>query len=283
MWPRDGALVARALDQTGYNDVTRSFYQFCAAAITREGYFLHKYRPDGSPGSSWHPWARDGQRQFPIQEDETALVVWALWQHFALYRDVEFIKPLYRPLIMAAADFMVRYRDARTGLPLPSYDLWEERRGTLTFTCAAVYGGLMAAAHFAEAFGEMGLAERYRQTADAIKAAMATYLFSPHHGRFLRMITEEPQGTRHADPTIDASLAGLCAFGAFDAADPRVVATMEAVRTRLWVQTQVGGLARYENDPYQQVSQETARVPGNPWLICTLWLAEWEIARDLRA
>jgi len=121
MWPRDGALVARALDWAGYNDVTRAFSQCCARAITREGYFLHKYRPDGPPGSSWHPWALDGQRQFPIQEDETALVIWALWRHFEVHRDVEFIKPLYRPLIVAAADFMVRYRDERTGLPLPSY------------------------------------------------------------------------------------------------------------------------------------------------------------------
>jgi GH15 family glucan-1,4-alpha-glucosidase len=41
----------------------------------------------------------------------------------------------------------------------------------------------------------------------------------------------------------------------------------------------VGGLARYEHDWYQRVSQDIARVPGNPWIICTLWLAEWEIAR----
>jgi GH15 family glucan-1,4-alpha-glucosidase len=65
------------------------------------------------------------------------------------------------------------------------------------------------------------------------------------------MITQDPQGARREDPTIDASLAGLFAFGAFEATDPRVVATMEAVRTRLWVQTDVGGLARYEHDWYQ--------------------------------
>ena len=36
-------------------------------------------------------------------------------------------------------------------------------------------------------------------------------------------------------------LAGLFAFGAFDATNPRVVATMEAVRTRLWMQREIGG------------------------------------------
>src|SRR5262249_27121029 len=161
------------------------------------------------------------------------------------------------PLIARAADFMVRYRDDRTGLPLPSYDLWEERKGVHTFTCAAVFGGLMAAAHFAEAFGEVDLAEGYRQAAGEIRGGMATQLFSRPHGRFRIMLTDDPRGPRHADPTLDASLAGLFAFGAFDAADPSVVATMEAVRARLWVQTEVGGLARYENDPYQQVSRDT--------------------------
>jgi GH15 family glucan-1,4-alpha-glucosidase len=54
---------------------------------------------------------------------------------------------------------------------------------------------------------------------------------------------------------------------------------MRAIRERLWVQTESGGLARYENDPYQRVTDGGASVPGNPWLICTLWLAEHAIAR----
>jgi GH15 family glucan-1,4-alpha-glucosidase len=31
-----------------------------------------------------------------------------------------------------------------------------------------------------------------------------------------------------------------------------------------------------QNDEYHRVSGE---VPGNPWIICTLWLARWHIAR----
>jgi GH15 family glucan-1,4-alpha-glucosidase len=37
----------------------------------------------------------------------------------------------------------------------------------------------------------------------------------------------------------------------------------------------VGGIARYENDGYHQVSQDIEEVPGNPWFITTLWVAEW--------
>ena len=49
---------------------------------------------------------------------------------------------------------MVSYRDEETGLPAASYDLWEERRGILSFTVAAVFGGLTAASLFCEVFGE---------------------------------------------------------------------------------------------------------------------------------
>ena len=38
-------------------------------------------------------------------------------------------------------------------------------------------------------------------------------------------------------------------------------------------------MARYENDYYHQVTQDTKNVPGNPWFICTLWLARWLIAK----
>jgi GH15 family glucan-1,4-alpha-glucosidase len=51
-----------------------------------------------------------------------------------------------------------------------------------------------------------------------------------------------------------------------------MTATMKALREKLWVNTPIGGLARYENDDYHRVSRE---VPGNPWFICTLWLADY--------
>lgn len=78
LWPRDGALVAEALDQAGYPEVTRAFYTLVGTLVEPAGYLLHKYNPDGSPASSWHPWAdREGNPWLPIQEDESALCVHA--------------------------------------------------------------------------------------------------------------------------------------------------------------------------------------------------------------
>jgi len=279
MWPRDGALVTAGLIKAGYSEVSRQFFDFCHRIISPEGFFLHKYNPDGTLASSWHPWLLHGEKCLPVQEDETGLVIWALWQHFQKFRDVEFIKPLYRGLIVRTADWMASYRSPADHLPLESYDLWEERRGVLSFTVAAVWAGLIAAANFADAFGEVDVATRYRAVAAEIRAAADQHLYNEEAGRFVRMVNRRDDGTFAVDMTLDASMFGLWYFGMYEPDDPRIVRTMNAIRDRLWVRTDVGGVARYEDDYYHQVSQDVANVPGNPWFICTLWLAQWEIAK----
>ncbi|MEI7435559.1 MAG: glycoside hydrolase family 15 protein [bacterium] len=275
MWPRDASLAAYAFDLAGYPEIGVRFFNFCARIIEKEGYLQHKFTPTGMPGSSWHPWSRDRRRQLPIQEDETALVLWALWNHYRIYRDIEFIKPLYKPLIKSAADFLMNYRDTDTRLPLPSYDLWEERHGVLTFTASTVYGGLAAAANFTRLFGEIALASEYQTGAEELKAAMVKHLYLPEKKRFCRMLGYGGDDRLEIDDTVDASLYGIFAFGVFPPDDERVRETMRQVEERLWCRTPVGGLARYENDAYYRVSQE---VPGNPWFVTTLWLAQYRIA-----
>jgi GH15 family glucan-1,4-alpha-glucosidase len=279
LWPRDGALVADALDLAGYGEVTRRFFYLCGDLITREGYLLHKYNPDGSLGSSWHAWSTpDGRLELPIQEDETALPIWALWQHYDRDRDIEFVRPLYRKLVRAGADFMATFREARTKLPAASFDLWEERRGIHAFTTAAVFAGLTAASNFAVAFGQHEYAKRYAVAAQEIREAALEHLWDAERGRFVRTLAVLPDGLIVKDATVDISLAGIFLFGLLPASDPRVVSTMKAVEARLTVQTEVGGVARYEDDHYFQISTDIATVPGNPWFISTLWLAEWYIA-----
>ena len=280
MWPRDAALAVYAMDQAGYVDIPRRFFELCARIVTKEGYFRHKYTPAGDPGSSWHPWVdAAGKPQYPIQEDETGLVLFALWQHYDRHKDFEFFKAYYRPLIILVGDFLASYIDPLTGLPQPSYDLWEERRGVMSFTVATVWAGLQAAANFAALYGETALADRYRGVAEGIKQGTRRFLFDPEASRFLRRIYVRPDGTMARDQTIDSSVYGLWYFGMFAADDPQIVSTMKAVYDRLWCKTQVGGIARYENDWYYQVSQDIANVPGNPWFICTMWYGQWLVSQ----
>ncbi|TMC50543.1 MAG: glycoside hydrolase family 15 protein [Chloroflexi bacterium] len=279
VWPRDGALLTNTLDRAGFAHPLRLFLGFCARRYGGErGYLLHKYAPDGSLGPSWHPWLGAEGPELPIQEDETALVVWALGEHHRHTADSEFVRDLYHRVVEKAADFMVSYRDWRTGLPLPSWDLWEERRGVHAFTAAAVHAGLRAAAELAAGFGEMHRAALYAGAADEVRGGVAEHLWDPQAGRFARQLIPRSGGDGYdRDPTVDASTYALHAFGMFAADDPRVVATMEAVRDSLWVHTEVGGIARYQRDWYHCVDLGED-IPGNPWIICTLWLAGWHAA-----
>jgi glucoamylase len=270
VWMRDGAFICDALDRAGFPEITRRFLTFANGVIREEGYFLHKYNPDGSPAPLWHPWIQDGQPVLPIQEDETALVIWLVARHYERTRDLELLRAVYPRLVARAADFLVRHRDPETGLPLPSYDLWEERFGTFTFTCAAVWAGLKAAAEMANLFNEQERRVSWSAAADEIRAAMRKHLWVESESRFGRAV---------GDPALDASVFGLFHFGVFPAESALVESTMNAVRDRLWVDTETGGIARYENDSYHRISADTGRVPGNPWILCTLWLAEHELAR----
>ncbi|TYP79520.1 glycoside hydrolase family 15 protein [Paenibacillus methanolicus] len=279
MWPRDGALIAHALDRCGYGDLTDAFVDFCEKSLTPHGYMMHKYNPDGSAGSSWHPWINEkGEKQFPIQEDETALVIFAMWHHFQIAGTLDHSKETYENFVIPAADFLIRYRGA-TGLPLPSYDLWEERYGVHAFTVATVYAGLLAASNFAKFHQDSVRAIYYRDTAEAVKRAVEEQMYDKNLRRFLRALYWNPStSTYEADLKLDASMYGLFDFDMFKADDPRIIQTMQDMYLALSVKTEVGGLARYENDYYHQISQDINRIPGNPWIICTLWYAEWLLA-----
>lgn len=277
LWTRDGALIANALDHAGYRHIARKFFQLCGEIVDPRGYFLQKYNADGSVASGWHiAWDKHTKKaQTPIQEDETALVIWALWEHYNKFRDVEFANLLYHRLIVRCADFMVKFRHAPTGLPAPSWNLWEDRRGIHTFTCATVVGGLRAAAHFARLFAEEERATTYDRAAEEIVEAMEMHLYDHSLGRFIRSLQFFSESTYDRDTGVDASMFGLFYFGAFDAKDEKVKKTMHAVEETLKVETEVGGIARFENDGYMRINDG---VPGNPWFICTLWIADHKIA-----
>ncbi|HUR99650.1 MAG TPA: glycoside hydrolase family 15 protein [Pyrinomonadaceae bacterium] len=274
LWTRDGAFVANALDLSGYSDLARRFYEFCGRIVHSKGYFVQKYNADGTVASGWHAAWNSGNKKpmVPIQEDETALVLWALWNHYDRYRDIEFAHRLYRKLVIPCADFMADFRDPDLKLPQPTWNLWEDRRGIHTFTCAAVVGGLRAAAGFATLFADFDKASKYAAALEEITEGMRTHLFDAKLGRFIRSLQFDHDDKYERDTTVDASLFGTFYFGAFAPGDEMVVRTMAAVAEKLSV---AGGIARFENDGYMRTS---ADVVGNAWFICTLWLAEFLVA-----
>lgn len=275
VWPRDAAISVNALDRGGYVDAAQRLFSFIANRIERDGYLMHKYRVDGVLGSSWHPWVREGKEELPIQEDETATILFALYKHYELARDVEFIESLYNPFIEPAADFLANYIEPETGLPKSSYDLWEEKYGTSTYTAASVCGGLRAAAGFARVLGKREKAEWYENVARGVEQAIISYLYDIDAGIFVKLVRHEG-GSLAYDRTIDmSSFHGVVYFEVLPPFDKRVEASFETLKQTIVVGKDKQGYLRYEDDQYYRTEQNLS----NPWCITTLWAAQYHIRR----
>ncbi len=277
VWPRDAALIAHAFDRTGYVDTAQRFYKFMTGCVEPQGYLMHKYRVDGALGSSWHPWMHGNVPRLPIQEDETAGVVAMLWEHYELHRDLEFIESLYNPFIEPAAEFMVEYIDAATGLPQASYDLWEEKYGISTYTASVTYAGLMAASRFAMMLGKEDSARTYQAVAERMQRAILTHLYDKDLGMFVKHVNYSDDGEADYDRTVDSSsFFGVIQYGVLDVDDERVARAFAVMHERLWVDAESEGYVRYEGDNYYTMQE--AGTP-NPWVICTLWVAQYYIKK----
>jgi GH15 family glucan-1,4-alpha-glucosidase len=269
MWPRDGALVAESMAKAGYTELVDPFFDFAEKQIRPEGYFLHKYNPDGTLGSSWHSWINEeGEKRLPIQEDETALVIRAIHQYYKETGNEEILEEKWSSLIKPAADFMVEYFDRDLGLPKPSYDLWEEKHYISTFTVAAVYSGLKSASEIAEELGKKP--GEYEEVAETIREKGLEELRSEETKRYVRGLEDGEQLDE-----VSAPLYYLYKFGLVDGEDDYFTNTMNAIMHDLSPDTEIGGIARYKGDYYHNVTENFEKVPGNPWIICTLWAAQY--------
>ncbi|MGC8614031.1 MAG: glycoside hydrolase family 15 protein [Conexivisphaera sp.] len=267
VWPRDGAIAAYALSMAGHSSTAMRFFDLMNSSISDGGYLHHKYYVDGKLASTWLPMVIRGRTIMNIQEDETALVVWSLGEYVRRRNDVALLAPYYEDLVVKAADFMSGFV-GDDGLPRESYDLWEERYGIHAHTVATVYAALESAAWMADIFGEDDRASRYRSAASRMRVAFVDRFYSKDVGRFARAIIDG-----RPDFTLDSALLAVPLMGLLDPSDPRVSSTVDQLRSRLWVRG-IGGLARYEGDQYMRVKEDPS-IPGNPWVITTLWLARY--------
>ncbi len=275
VWPRDSALTAYAFSRAEYYDVAERYFTFMAEQLEPGGYLMHKYRVDGVLGSSWHPWVRDGAMELPIQEDETAIVLYTLGKHYERARNLEFVESLYNSFIEPVADFLVGYHDKETDLPLASYDLWEEKYGTSTYTAAVVCGALEVASEFSALLGKRENALKYKKSRERIAHALLTHLYDPNTGTFMKLVRQDAHGVLSYDKTIDmSSIHGITTYGVLSVHDKRVKKAFTIMTEALKVPGEIGGYMRYQGDNYYRVNGEHS---PNPWCITTLWVAQYHI------
>jgi GH15 family glucan-1,4-alpha-glucosidase len=272
-WPRDGAYVLWPLIRMGYVDEPRRFFEFCRRGLHPSGYLMHKYRADGALGSSWHPYIHaDGIIAPPIQEDETALVLFVFAQFYQMHADPRLLREFYEPMILPMANFLASYIDEMTGLPKPSYDLWEEVFLTTTYTTSVVYAALLAAAELAEASGDSGNAVRWRSAADDIAMAAHKHLYNKERKAFYKGLIVKNGHIEHNETFDISSVFGVFMFGLFPVGSEELTSAVETLHNIFKIDDTSVGLPRYENDGYYRVDPSSQ---GNWWFISSLWLAQY--------
>jgi GH15 family glucan-1,4-alpha-glucosidase len=272
VWPRDGAYAMWPLIRLGYREEPRKFFSFCRDIMNPEGYMMHKYQPDKAIGSTWHPLVHGKRSELAIQEDETAIIIYMLSEYYQESKDTEFVSNLYLTMVQPMANFIAEFVDEASGLPHASYDLWEEKFLTNTYTVAVAYRALLCAADLADAFAFPDDAVRWRKVADAMTPHMQT-LVDPARGYLAKGFTLEDDGTRTLDTTLDVSSAyGAMMFAGKAIGAGPIRETYAGIEKLLLNQSPSGGCPRYENDAY---FRSDPAYMGNPWFVTTLWVAQY--------
>lgn len=271
-WPRDAGYALWPLLRLGYTDELMAFFGFAKRALQDDGYLYHKYQADGALGSSWHPWVHPhGKLGPPIQTDETAIVLFMAGQYHRLHNERQFLVGYYLSLIEPMANFLAYHTD-QDGLPLPSYDLWEQKYLTTTYTTAVTYAALLEAADLADEYGRSDDGARWRAAADAMKSASHAF-YSTETKCFVKGFIEGENGERVVDATIDvSSVFGAFMYGLFEMDSEEVTSSIASVREKLANSKESTAIIRYEHDDYYRDGD--ASVESNPWPVASLWMAQ---------
>lgn len=274
VWPRDGAYALMPLIKLGYRDEPKKFFQFCIDTMDEAGYMKHKYQPDRAIGSTWHPQLHLNHPELPIQEDETAIVIYALAEYLEATNDEDFVRSIYQVLVKRCCDFMSGFADDQTDLPHASYDLWEQKFATFTYTVFVTIAALEAAAKIAGRFNKYEDQKKWFEAARRFRSG-AALLSRDGSAAYRKSNLLKPDGSLEFDDTADAS----SFYGVF-ICDPspenkNLSATVKLAEEKLLNSSPIGGMPRYEHDDYFLADQTKI---GNPWIICTLWLAQYYIS-----
>jgi hypothetical protein len=185
-WPRDGAFVNRVLDTIGRSDWARKRNRWYAGLQERAG--LRVLGALVVPAGNWAMnYYADGTEAGPIpwEIDQTAYVVWSLWDHYRATGATEYLREVY-PAIRRAADFLASHRDPATGLHRAAHEDDNVIPTRTTLGAGTVWLALDSAAKAARALDEEADAARYRIRREELAAAIDTHLWDAVAGAYVR-------------------------------------------------------------------------------------------------
>ena len=258
-WPRDAIFITNSLDILGMTKETEKYYKtFCKMTQSKNGMWEQRFYTDGSLAPCWG-----------YQIDETASVVYGIYNHYGHTKNTKFLKDTLR-MSESAIKFLKKYvqnvLDEKEE-EYKSYDLWEENEGIHTYSLATIFSSFDAMIKIYEIVKPEF--EKNRLKIEKIEKELQIlrkYLVEIKN-YILKNLYDNNKKTfiRNKDQKMDISLLGLVTpFKVIAPKEKKMLNTLE--RIELTLRTYTGGYLRYEGDNY---------AGGNPWVIANLWMAEY--------
>ena len=278
-WPRDAVFITRAFDKVKMQKETEKFYKiFCKNTQSKNGMWEQRFYTDGRLAPCWG-----------YQIDETAGVVYGVYEHYLVTKDKKFLKDNLK-MCENAVKFLCIYMDNILGIhddsdivkneiektyhtenrnKLPaSYDLWEMHEGVHLYSLASINAAFNAIKKIYEIF-KTEYEEKNRLKLESVnKLEKKIEFYQKEIKKYVdnNLVNENTKTLKRNinDDVTDISVLGaVVPFKMYGAKEKRVTNTIEKINMTL--RTYTGGYLRFEGDHYREGK--------SPWSISTLWMA----------
>lgn len=277
-WPRDAVFITKAFDKVNMKKETEKFYKnFCKETQNKNGMWEQRFYTDTRLAPCWG-----------YQIDETASVIYGVYEHYKMTKELKFLKDTLK-MCENAAKFLGVYIDnilgthdesdivkneiekafhteERNKLP-DSYDLWEMNEGVHLYSLASIYAAFRAMIEIYEKVEPEYQENRLKlESIQKSKTKMEKYIDEIKKYISKNMYDETTRTLRRniKDYKTDISMLGaVVPFNLFGEKEKKVLNTVE--KMNLTLRTYTGGYLRFEEDHY--------RDGNHPWPIATLWMA----------
>ena len=261
-WPRDAVFITYAMDILKLKKEVEKFYKnFCKNTQNRNGMWEQRFFTDGRLAPCWG-----------YQIDETASVIFGVYNHYLETKEKKFLNDNLK-MCEKATTFLEKYiTDILSQNPKMhvSYDLWEMHEGISLYSIASIFAAFNSMIKIYDEVKEELAKNRVKQEIVSkekenlrennikIKEYILKNFYDENKKSFIRNLE---------DKNMDISILGLVIpFEIFTPKEKKITNTVE--RINMTLRTYTGGYKRFEQDHY---------MGGKPWVIATLWMANYYI------
>jgi GH15 family glucan-1,4-alpha-glucosidase len=277
-WPRDASLILmadlenflqknpsnqsnpsakkRKLQQIKY----KNLFNYIDKCFGGNLYLMHRYKLDehASLASSWHSWLDpNGNTRFPIQLDETALVVIALGKYIRSFKDTNL--SLFKRL-QEITKFLLSRID-KNGVHKPCFDIWENYWGVFFATQISLIAAFKELSYIFSNYTSIPTKEIDFTTRQMIDA-LATHFTKDK--KFIRGIVIDEKEGEYIDQRADTSLHWAWTLNVLSPTHPTLEKSINVAEKIL---KNKSGYARFEGDFY--IKREAT------WFISTIYFARY--------